>query len=153
MSESSSGSGAVKVILAVGFVVAMLMVIGFGGVFLVMKYNHDQAREAAERDRLLREQETSRETLGAVGSALGATLGNRLSKNIKDNDDAQTLKEAAETLGGVIGKEIGRSGRSEELKDHLEAAGKALNARLQKSTEASDEPTEEAVGSGADQSL
>jgi hypothetical protein len=153
MSETRSGSGAVKIILAVGFVVAVLMIIGFGGVFLVMKYNHDQAREAAERERLLREQEASTETLGAVGSALGASLGSRLAKEMEDNGEARTIREAAETLGGVIGKEIGRSGRSEELKEHLEAAGKALNAKLNKNTEAQDTSNEKAVESGADRSL
>ena len=56
MSESKNGSGAVKVILAVGFVLAVLMVVGFGGVYYLLRYNHEQKMRAAELEQIRQEQ-------------------------------------------------------------------------------------------------
>ena len=145
MSESKSDSGAVKVVLAVGFVLVVLTILGFGGVFLLIRYSHEQAREAAERERMLREQEESTQTLGEVGGALGASFGNKLAEELDDTEDAEALKDVAEAVGGAIGREIGRSRGSKQFKDSLKAAGEAFEATLQKDTNAGNTASTESV--------
>ena len=138
MSESKSGSGAVKIILAVGFVLAVLMLIGFGGVFCILKYNDSRTMKAAELERLQQQQRESRERLGAIGGALGESLGKQFAEKLGDNADAERLKNAAATLGETIGSEIGEARSTEEIKEALEAAGKSFSDELQPRTDDSD---------------
>jgi hypothetical protein len=149
MSESTSGSGAVKVVLAVGFVVAVLMVIGFAGVFFLVKYQHEQEQQAAEEERIRQEQEENSETLGAIGGALGESVGEKIAEKLGDRGDAETLKKAAGALGESIGREVGRSDRSKEFIDSLEAAGETIKAELQKKGDTSDTPADDSTDSAA----
>ena len=124
--------------LAVGFVLAVLMVIAFGGVFLLMQHQDEQQRQAAEAERIRQQQQEDGETLGAIGGALGESLGKRFAEKIGDGGDSQTLRKTAGALGKSIGREVGRSRRSKEFVDSLEAAGETLKAELEKKAEAKD---------------
>ena len=147
MSESKSGSAAVKIILSVGFVLAVLMVIGFGGVFYLFKYNHDQEMKAAELERAKQEQLENRERAGAIGGALGRSLGKQFAEKLGDSEDAEKLRDAAATLGETLGKEFSEAGRSEELKEALEAAGETLTDELQQRRDADATQDTESVDS------
>ena len=138
MSESKSGSGAVKIILAVGFVLAVLMIVGFGGVFYILKYNDEQTMKAAELERIQQQQRESRERLGVIGGALGESLGKQFAEKLGETAEAERLKDAAATLGETIGSEIGEARSTEEIKEVLEAAGKTFKDELQPRTDDSD---------------
>ncbi len=79
MSESKSGSAAVKIILAIGFVLAVLMVIGFGGVFYLLKYNNEQEIRAEALERANR----SKSRIARGWERSGVRWENRWASNLR----------------------------------------------------------------------
>ena len=125
-------------ILAFGFSIALIMLVGFLGVFFLLKYNHDraaareqQAREEARAAKLAEEREAAGEKLSAIGSFLGDAIGDKVSDSLGDDEKAQLLKDGLEKLGEKLGREIGESDGTQKLKDGLTELAEKLQGELE----------------------
>ncbi len=158
MSESTRGSGPVKLVLAIGLVLALLMVIGFAGVFFILKYQDDQVQQAAKQEQIRQEQERIRQereenskTLGAIGSVLGESIGKQVGDRLGNSSDAELVEKAAAKLGESLGKEMGSRG-SKKFVDSLEAAKDAIEEGLRKRAETSDSSADTPADPGSSES-
>ena len=129
MNAPKNGSNAVKIILAIGSVVIAVMVVGFVGVFMLMKYNNEQALREEEQKQTQAEKRERSESFGALGNLLGDQLADKFASELGE-DDLETLRGVAANLGESLGKKLSEAKSADDVRELLKSAGESVKTKL-----------------------